>query len=188
MAVNGVLYGPPAALTAGTDYVAPDVAIASGKKLIIDSSNSLTSVALQISGDANSGIAQVGGADTVSIVCGGAEVARFSGTALSMTTITANFGSTNYGSASNVYQTGASLTFATTGAGTKIGTGATQKMGFWNTTPIVQPNGTGETVGFTAGVGTAVKDDSTFTGNVGSTAYRISDVVKALKNSGLIAQ
>jgi hypothetical protein len=50
-----------------------------------------------------------------------------------------------------------------------------------------QQSGTGETVGFTAGSGTAVNDDSTFTGNVGSTAYRISDIVKALKNHGLIA-
>jgi len=48
-------------------------------------------------------------------------------------------------------------------------------------------SGTGETVGFTTGAGTAVKDDSTFTGNVGSTAYRISDIVKALKNTGLLA-
>jgi hypothetical protein len=50
-----------------------------------------------------------------------------------------------------------------------------------------QQSGTGETVGFTAGSGTAVNDDSTFTGNVGSTAYRVSDVVKALKNHGIIA-
>lgn len=50
-----------------------------------------------------------------------------------------------------------------------------------------QESGTGETVGFTAGAGTAVNDDSTFTGNVGATAYRISDIVKALKNHGLIA-
>lgn len=54
--------------------------------------------------------------------------------------------------------------------------------------PIAQPSSTGETTGFTAGTGTGVNDDSTFTGNVGSTAYRISDVVKHLKNLGLIAQ
>ncbi len=72
--------------------------------------------------------------------------------------------------------------------GTKIGTATTQKIAFYNSTPIVQPAGTGETIGFTAGAGTAVLDDSTFTGNVGSTAYRISDVVKALKNLGLLAQ
>ena len=62
------------------------------------------------------------------------------------------------------------------------------KIGFFNTTPVVQPSGTGETTGFTAGAGTGVNDDSTFTGNVGATAYRINDIVKALKNLGLLAQ
>lgn len=76
--------------------------------------------------------------------------------------------------------------FGTT-TGTKLGISTSQKLGFWNATPIVQPSSTGETVGFTAGGGTAVTDDSTFTGNVGATAYRISDIVKALKRAGLIA-
>jgi len=78
------------------------------------------------------------------------------------------------------------LVFNTT-TGTKLGTATSQKIGFWNATPIVQPSGTGETVGFTAGAGTPVTDASTFTGNVGATAYRLSDIVKALKNAGLIA-
>ena len=56
-----------------------------------------------------------------------------------------------------------------------------------NPLSIFQASGTGETSGFTAGSGTAVKDDSTFTGNVGSTAYRISDIVKALKGAKLLA-
>lgn len=60
-------------------------------------------------------------------------------------------------------------------------------MAFFASSPVAQPSGTGETVGFTAGTGTGVNDDSTFTGNVGTTAYRISDVVKALKNLGLLA-
>lgn len=72
--------------------------------------------------------------------------------------------------------------------GTKIGAAAGQKVGFFNTTPVVQPSTTGETVGFVGGAGTTVHDDSTFTGNVGSTAYRLSDIVKALKNLGIIAQ
>jgi hypothetical protein len=59
-------------------------------------------------------------------------------------------------------------------------------MGFYGATAIARPSSTGETTGFTAGTGTAVNDDSTFTGNVGSTAYRISDIVKHLKNLGLI--
>jgi len=75
-----------------------------------------------------------------------------------------------------------------TTTGTKIGTDATQKIGFFNATPIAQPSSTGETSGFTAGSGTSVNDDSTFTGNVGSTAYTIGDIVKHLKNLGLLAE
>lgn len=71
--------------------------------------------------------------------------------------------------------------------GTKIGTSTSAKIGFYNATPVVQQSGTGETAGFSAGAGTAVTDQSTFTGNVGSTAYRISDIVKALKNLGLLS-
>jgi hypothetical protein len=60
-------------------------------------------------------------------------------------------------------------------------------LGFFAATSVAQQAGTGETVGFTAGGGTTVTDASTFTGNVGSKAYRISDIVKALKNYGLLA-
>jgi len=81
----------------------------------------------------------------------------------------------------------ANMAFGTT-TGTKIGGSTSQKLGFWNATPIVQPSSTGETVGFTAGGGTTVTDASTFTGNVGATAYRLSDIVKHLKNAGLLAQ
>ena len=48
-------------------------------------------------------------------------------------------------------------------------------------------NSTGEATGFTAGSGNAAKDDSTHTGNVGSTAYTTSDIVKHLKNAGILA-
>ena len=75
-----------------------------------------------------------------------------------------------------------------TSTGTKIGTATSQKIGFFNATPVVQQSGTGETSGFTAGTGTTTRADSTFTGTVGSTAYTISDIVKALKNLGLLAQ
>ena len=77
---------------------------------------------------------------------------------------------------------------AGTSTGTKIGTGTTQKIGFYNATPVVQQNTTGTTTGFTAGAGSAVDSAATFTGGVGSTAYTIGDVVKALKNLGLMAQ
>lgn len=74
-----------------------------------------------------------------------------------------------------------------TGTGTKIGTATGQKIGFYNATPVIQQATTGTTTGFVAGSGTAAKDDSTFTGNVGSAAYTIGDIVRALKNLGLMA-
>jgi hypothetical protein len=74
-----------------------------------------------------------------------------------------------------------------TTTGTKIGTATTQKLGFYNSTPVVQPNTTGTTTGFTAGGGSAVDSAATFTGNTGSTAYTIGDIVKALKTLGLLA-
>jgi hypothetical protein len=81
---------------------------------------------------------------------------------------------------------GFGLVFGTT-TGTKIGTATSQKIGFFNATPVVQPSTTGTATGFVANTGTAVNDASTFTGAVGTTAYRISDIVKHLKNLGLIA-
>jgi hypothetical protein len=76
-----------------------------------------------------------------------------------------------------------------TTTGTKIGTSTTQKIGFFNATPLVQPSSTGVgTSGFTSGGGgNTVHAESTFTGDVGSTAYTISDIVAHLKNLGLIA-
>lgn len=74
-----------------------------------------------------------------------------------------------------------------TGKGTIYATETTQKQAWWNATPIAQPSSVGQTAGFTAGSGAAVKDDSTFTGGVGSKAYTIGDIVKHLKNEGLIA-
>lgn len=80
---------------------------------------------------------------------------------------------------------GANVVLGTT-TGTQFGTSASQRLGFYGTTAIIQPATTGETVGFTAGAGTPVLDDSTFTGNVGVAAYTLSDVVKALKELGLM--
>jgi hypothetical protein len=74
-----------------------------------------------------------------------------------------------------------------TGTGTKIGTATGQKLAFYNATPVVQQAGTGETTGVSSGSGTNIHANATFTGNVGSAAYTISDVVKALKNLGLLA-
>lgn len=65
-------------------------------------------------------------------------------------------------------------------------TGTADKIAFFNATPIVQPATTGTTTGFTTGTGTAVQSGSTFTGNTGTTAYTIGDIVLALKTLGLM--
>lgn len=57
-------------------------------------------------------------------------------------------GSLNINCASTSFNNSCNLVFGT-GAGTKIGTGTTQKIGFWNATPVAQqvlPTGTSKTV------------------------------------------
>lgn len=68
-----------------------------------------------------------------------------------------------------------------TTTGTKLGTATTQKLSFWNATPIVQPTTAVTAATFVANAGTAVNDASTFDG------YTIAKVVKALRNTGLLA-
>ena len=68
-----------------------------------------------------------------------------------------------------------------TTTGTKLGTTSSQKLGFWSATPIVQPTTAVAEAAFVASAGTAVNDASTFDG------YTIKQVVKALRNEGLLA-
>lgn len=93
----------------------------------------------------------------------------------------------NAGLKKNSGTTGSILLYKSDGS-TKVVEVNDTGLGLFAATPVAQQSGTGETTGFTAGAGTNVTDASTFTGNVGSTAYRISDIVKALKNYGLLAQ
>ncbi len=67
------------------------------------------------------------------------------------------------------------------GTGTKIGTATTQLIGFWNTAPIVQPTTAVGAATLTGGGGTALTDTDTFDG------YTLKQVVKALRNVGLLA-
>ncbi len=62
-----------------------------------------------------------------------------------------------------------------------------EKLSFFGVTPVVQPATTGETGGFTAGGGVTATSASTATGNLGTAAYRHSDIVKALKEVGILA-
>lgn len=68
-----------------------------------------------------------------------------------------------------------------TGTGTKIGTATTQKIGFYNTTPIIQPTTAGTNGVFVQNTGNAVNDASTFDG------YKLVRVVRALKELGILA-
>lgn len=64
--------------------------------------------------------------------------------------------------------------------------GSAAMIGFLGASAVVRHATTGESTGFTAGAGTTVTHLSTFTGNTGSTAYTIADIVKCLKNCGLM--
>ena len=68
-----------------------------------------------------------------------------------------------------------------TGTGTKIGTATTQKLSFWNATPIVQPTTAVAAATVVSGTGSNVKHDDTFDG------YTLEKIVKALRNIGLLA-
>lgn len=68
-----------------------------------------------------------------------------------------------------------------TTTGTKIGTATTQKIGFWNAAPIVQPTTAVAASTLVGGGGTALTDTDTFDG------YTLKQVVKALRNTGLLA-
>jgi hypothetical protein len=72
------------------------------------------------------------------------------------------------------------LIFGTT-TGTKIGTATSQKIGFWNATPIVQPTTAVASATRVGGGGTTLTDTDTFDG------YTLAQVVKALRNAGLLA-
>lgn len=68
-----------------------------------------------------------------------------------------------------------------TSVGNRIGSSPSQKIGFWNATPIVQPTTAVAGATRVGGAGTTVTDTDTFDG------YTIAQVVKALRNSGLLA-
>jgi hypothetical protein len=75
---------------------------------------------------------------------------------------------------------GLNIAFGTTN-GTKIGTATTQKISFWNATPIVQPTTAVAAAAFVANTSLIANDTATFDG------YTIGQIVKALRNTGILA-
>ncbi len=70
--------------------------------------------------------------------------------------------------------------------GTKVGTATTQKLGFYNATPVTQPAANTDTTTSAAGSTTTVFLNTTYTGG-GTAAYTVGGVVAALKALGLLA-
>lgn len=91
----------------------------------------------------------------------------------------------NNGGALNLYG-GDKVNSGVEGA-VNVALNAASLLGFHGATAVAQQATTGTTTGFTAGSGTAANDDSTFTGNSGTKAYTVGDIVLALKNYGLLA-
>ena len=83
----------------------------------------------------------------------------------------------------NVTATTGTSTFnnLNTTGNTQLGNAASDTIGFYGATKIVQPTTAVTAATTVAGVGTAVTEDSTFDG------YTIAKVVKALRNLGLLA-
>jgi len=111
----------------------------------------------------------------------------FSGSVVSLNGFSTTAGTTSFTTATIGTLTVSTSIVSNTSGGVKIGTATNQKLGFFNKAPVAQQSTTGTTTGFTAGSGTAAKSDSTYTGNTGTAAYTVGDIVLALKNLGLLA-
>lgn len=159
-------------------------------------SGTFTAASLTLSGDISLDDLTVG--DDLTVV-GDATVGGTLGvtglTTLASATLSGTVGVTGLATLATVARTGAEtlsagahFVLATTGAGTQLGTGATQLLGFWGATAVVQHSSTAQTAGFVVvGSSAVVAPESTFTGGTGTKAYTIGDVVRALKLAGIMA-
>jgi hypothetical protein len=96
------------------------------------------------------------------------------------TRLTISGGAVTTGASTATWADALNFVFGST-TGTKIATATTQKLGFWNTTPIVQPTTAVAAATVVSGTGGNVKHDDTFDG------YTVEQVVKALRNIGILA-
>jgi hypothetical protein len=84
------------------------------------------------------------------------------------------------GTAPIFFNGGTNLQFDTA-TGSKIGSATTQKLAFWNATPIVQPTTAVASATYVAVGGGNIEVNDTFDG------YTVAKVIKAIRNIGLIA-
>jgi hypothetical protein len=96
------------------------------------------------------------------------------------TRLTISGGAATTGASTATWADALDFVFGST-TGTKIGTATTQKLSFWNATPIIQPTTAVATSPYTHVPSTAVHEDSTFDG------YKLGQVVKALRELGILA-
>lgn len=93
----------------------------------------------------------------------------------------------NIVASANLAITDAKNVVLATTTGTKIGTATTQKLGFFNATPVVQPAANTDATTGAAGGTNTVYLNTTFTGASGTAAYTIGGAMTALKALGLLA-
>lgn len=134
-----------------------------GKAQLIGGAGSGVGGAAEVTGGGGGGATDNGGAVTIT---GGAS----GGASATAGSVTISSGAASGGTAGAV----------------NIQTATGGKIGFFNTSAIVQPSGNGTQATSAAGATGTVYLNTTLTGGVGSTAYTVGDVVKCLKQLGLI--
>ena len=129
------------------------------------------------------------------VVCANTTGLTFTGQVVSSTSVFRNAGRIKYTlpTGTDASRIGSIALYACDYSGTdRLGlqitsTGSVVQVGMFGATPVSQPTAGGVTSGFTANTGTPVLSGSTSTGNTGSSAYTLGDIVAALKGLGLIA-
>ena len=117
------------------------------------------------------------GTGTINFLTGSPQVSRFqisdTGLGTFAAGLTVNGGPLTIQDAQNIVLAGTT--------GTKLGTATSQKLGFWNTTPIIQPTTAYAAAAFVTNTSLIANDTATFDG------YTLGQVVAALRGMGALA-
>lgn len=181
--------------TTGSAITAPAVVTGTNADAFDVGQNGSTNPALQI--DTSTSSSATGVKITSAAAAGGVAVAAISsGTDEALTIDAKGSGTiTLAGTSTGAVLVNQNLTMANaknivlnTSTGTKIGTGTTQKLAFFNSTPVAQPSTSGTLIGFNGnGATNANAVNFNANGNSGSTFYNLGDIVFNLKSLGLLA-